>query len=185
MKKIILAIALAVSAFAGTVATTSVSYGNVEATAKVAGQSATVKTKTTSVRQDIGYAWTHVRAVGYVQVDKYKDDLITSTESNAVSYGVEVDYTHAINNRWGFFVGGLIGQGSKKLGSEGDLVGISRLNFIDSAIRTGVTYNIDAFQLTAGVENKIRSYDDEVVYGYTVELEEEIQTVFIGAGFKF
>ena len=185
MRKVILIALMAVMASAGTVMTTSVSNGNVEATVKVAGQSATVKTKTTSVRQDVGYAWTHVRAVGYVQVDKYKDDLITSTESNAASYGVEVDYTHAINDSWGFFVGGLIGQGSKNLGSEGDSVGISRLTFTDSAIRTGITYNIDSFQLTAGVENKIRDYDDEVVYGYTVELEEEIQTVFIGAGFKF
>jgi len=185
MKKVILAIVLAVSAFAGTVINTSVSYGNVEATAKVLGVTETVKTKTKSLRQDVGYAWTNVRAVGFIQLDKYKETLLTETESNAVSYGVEVDYIHSFNNGLGFFVGGLIGKGSKDLGSDGDSVGISEVTFTDTAIRTGVTYDINSWQLSAGIENKIRLYDDEVLDGYIINLEEKIQTVFIGAGYKF
>jgi hypothetical protein len=185
MKKVILAIAFAVSAFAGTIATTSISYGNVEATLEAAGNSATFDTTTTSFRQDVGYAWTNVRAVGYVQLDKYEDSVIADTESNAVSYGVEVDYTHAINDGFNFFIGGLIGKGSKDLGSDGDSVGVNELTFIDTAIRTGVTYDIDSWQIEIGFENKLRNYDSEILSGVSIDMKEKIQTVFIGAGYKF
>lgn len=185
MKRVLILIAFAVSAFAGVTTSTSVSHGNVEATAKAAGLSATYKTKTTSLRQDLGYEWKHVRAAGYVQVDKYTNDVVADTEGNAVSYGFEVDYIKKFDNDFGFFVGGVYGLGSKDLGSEGEAVGIDKMTFTDAAIRTGVTYTLDSWQLEAGVENKLRNYNDETVSGITIELEEEIQTLFVGVGYKF
>jgi len=185
MKKVILAIALAVSAFAGTVINTSVSYGNVEATVSALGLEATGTTKTKSIRQDVGYAWTHVRATGYVQLDKYQDEIMSGTEGDAVSYGIEVDYIHAVNDKFGFFVGGLIGKGSKDLGSEGDSAGISKLTFTDRAIRTGVAFPVGSWNFETGFENKIRDYDNETIDGVSVGLEEKIQSIFVSAGYKF
>ena len=185
MKKIILAIALVTSAFAGVVGNTSVSYGNVDATAKALGIEVSASTKTTSIRQDFGYEFSHTRVLGYVQLDKYKDEMVAGTEDDAVSYGVEVDYIHAVNDRFGFFVGGLIGKGEKDLGSDGDSVGISKLTFTDMAVRTGVSYLVGSWNLEAGVENKVRDYDSETVSGVRIELEEKIQSIFVSAGYKF
>ena len=185
MKKVLILALMAVMASAGMVANTSVSYGNVDATATVAGISATASTKVTSLRQDVGYEWSNIRAVGYAQLDNYKDELIATTESDAVSYGVEVDYIHAINDRFGFFVGGLVGKGTKDLGSEGDIVGIGSISFTDVAVRSGVNYTMGSWLLETGFENKVRNYNDESYGGYTIELEEKIQTLFISAGYKF
>jgi len=185
MKKILLIALMAVMATAGVVTNTSVSYGNVDATLTAAGLSETASTKTKSIRQDVGFESSHVRALAYIQLDKYTDELLTTTEGDAVSYGVEVDYIHAINSRWGFFVGGLAGRGAKDLGSDGNSVGIDSLSFTDLAVRTGVNYTKGSWLFETGLENKIRNYDSESIDGYVIDLEEKIQTLFVSVGYKF
>ena len=187
MKKVILAIVLVIAtmAQAGMVGDTSIAYGKVKAEASVAGYSASMNTNVTSIRTDLGYDFGNIRTLGYIQMDKYSDDVISDTEGNAISYGIEVDYVHAVNSETSVFIGGLIGKGYKDLGSQGDSVGVGSADFRDTAVRGGIIYDIGKIDIKAGLEYKKRDYDTIVVGGYTVELDEAIQSVFIGIDYKF
>ncbi len=187
MKKVILAIVLAIAtmAHAGMVGDTSIAYGKVEATASVNGESASMNTSVTSLRTDLGYDFGNIRTLGYIQMDKYSDEVISDTEGNAISYGIEVDYVHAVNTETSVFIGGLIGKGYNDLGSQGDAVGVGSADFSDTAVRGGIIYDIGNIDIKAGLEYKKRDYDTVVVGGYAIELDEAIQSVFVGIDYEF
>ena len=185
MKKLLLLIALALTASATVVTNTTVGTGTAYATAYVNGDKAEVDTRVTSLRQDVGFESNNIRTVVYIQTDKYQEKMISSTESNAVSYGFEIDYIKSFDNGIGFYVGGLMGLGSKDLGSNGDLLGVSNADFRDMAVRSGVTYSVDSWLFSAGIENKLRTYDDMEASGIVLELDENIISVTLMAGYRF
>ena len=185
MKKILILALMAVMASATVVTNTTVSNGTAYATAYVDGIKAEVDTRVTSLRQDVGLESNNVRTVVYIQTDKYEEKMISSTESNALSFGVEVDYIKSFSNGIGFYVGGLLGIGSKDLGSNGDLIGVPDADFKDMAVRSGITYKVNSWLFSAGLENKIRTYDDMEAFGSVLELDENIISATLSAGYRF
>ena len=172
-------------ASAEVVGNTSLGFGSVKAIGSVDGYKDSMTTQVKSLKTNIGYDFGNIRALGYVQLDKYSDEVISDTEGNAISYGLEAEYIHAVNQATNVFINGLIGRGYKDLGSDGDSVGISNADFNDKAVSVGLLHNIGEIDLRAGLEYKKRNYDTLLVNGYSIKLDEVLKTVFIGACYKF
>jgi len=119
--------------------------------------------------------------LGYWQVEKYDDDVIFTTEGNAVSYGVEADYIHNLNEYVGLYAGVALGAGNKDLGTN--LLGDSNHKFRDSAIRSGGLIKFGENQIEVGAEVKKREYDRLTYGGYTLDIDESIVSFY--AGFNF
>ena len=185
MKKLLIVALMAVMASAGVVENTTVSYGDVDVKVSISGVEYAVDTKATSLKQEVGYQFESVQVLGYVQLDKYKEKVISDTESNAISYGIEADYIHAVNDKLNLTIGCSYGQGHKDLGSQGDIAGIGRANFRDIGARVGMSILLDSWQLNIGIDRKNRGYDSMMISGLSVNLDEEITSVSVGLGYRF
>lgn len=179
MKKLIVALmAMAVVVSAdGFVVGTELNYGKVdsELTATGPGGSASLSadTKTIGVAVKGGYEFDAIRVLGTITSEKYKDELITVNEGNAVALGAEVDYM--IND---LFVGATIAKGSK------DFDGTD-IDFTDIGIRGGISASINSnSNIEAGLYYKKRGYDSYTESGVTLDLNDDIVGLFLGMSFN-
>jgi len=179
MKKLIVALmAMAVVASAdGFVVGTELNYGKVDSdlSASAGGVSASASddTKTIGFAVKGGYEFDAIRVLGVITSEKYKDDMITNNDGNAVSIGAEVDYM--IEN---VFIGATLSTGEK------DFDGTD-IDFTDIGVRLGGAFELgtDA-NLEAGVYYKKRDYDSYVWDGVTLDLDDKIIGVFVGVSFN-
>lgn len=179
MKKLIVALMAmaAVASADGFVVGTELNYGKVdsELTASSGGVSASASddTKTIGFAVKGGYQFDDIRVLGTITSEKYKDELITVNEGNAVALGVEVDYM--IND---LFVGAIIAKGSK------DFDGTD-IDFTDIGIRGGISASINSnSNIEAGLYYKKRGYDSYTESGVTLDLDDKIIGLFVGLSFS-
>jgi len=178
MKKLIVALmAMAVVASAdGFVVGTELNYGKVDSELTASGAvtgSASDDTKTLGVAVKVGYQFGDVRVLGVITSEKYKDDLITYNDGNAVSYGAEVDYV--VNNA---FIGATVATGEK------DFDGTD-IDFTDVGVRVGAGAELgEDSTIEAGLYYKKRNYDSYTESGITLDLEDDIVGLFVGVSFN-
>lgn len=179
MKKIILVLAaMAASVLAdGFVVGTEILYGKVNSdlTASVPGysESYSADTKTIAFAAKGGYQFDAVRVMAVVTTEKYKDDMMVDNEGSLVSFGAEVDYM--VDN---FFIGAVAAKGSK------DFDGTD-IDFTDYGARVGGAFELSSdVNLEAGVQYKIRNYDNYNYMGVDLDLEDKVFGVFIGLAFN-
>jgi len=179
MKKIILAIMLSVSALMadGVVVGAELLYGKVDSdlTASAGGASASVSddTKTVAFSAKAGYQFDAVRVMGVLTSEKYKDDMMVDNEGSLVSLGVEADYL--INN---LFIGAVAAKGQK------DFDGTD-IDFVDYGARVGGIFELGTdVNLEAGIQYKVRDYDNYNYMGVDLKLDDKIVGVFVGVSFN-
>lgn len=179
MKKLIMAIMFSVSALMadGVVVGGEILYGKISSdlTASVPGysESYSADTKTIAFAAKAGYQFDAVRVMGVLTSEKYKDDMMVDNEGGLVSLGVEADYL--IDN---IFIGAVAAKGQK------DFDGTD-IDFVDYGARVGGIFELgtDA-NLEAGVQYKVRSYDNYNYMGVDLDLEDKIIGVFVGVSFN-
>lgn len=136
-------------------------------------ESYSADTKTIAVAAKVGYQFDAVRVMGVVTSEKYKDDMVVYNEGSLVSIGAEVDYL--IDN---IFIGAVAAKGQK------DFDGTD-IDFIDYGARVGGIFKLgtDA-NLEAGIQYKVRNYDNYNYMGADLDLGDKIIGVFVGVSFN-
>ena len=165
MKKILLVLAMfAISASAEVILGANVGVGKVNAKSNL-GTSASASG--VSFGLNAGYQWEKVRALVFLNSDKYSEDMLVVGEGNAVSYGAEVDYRFTDK----VYAGLLLAKGTK------DII-VTDADFNDVGLRIGYTTPInDKLSFDGSLSFKSRAYDeymgidvDEKLIGFTIGL---------------
>jgi len=175
MKKIlILLVALASIASAEWVLGANIGYGEMEAEATYAGNSAKADTKYTSLQVQGGYQWESIRALAFVGTDNYKDDMVVSGEGNANYIGAELDIIFPVNDKISAYIGGSLAKGEK------DFI-IKDVEFDDKALKVGALLELnDDIQAEIAIQYKKREYNDYIGIG----MDDELIGIVIGLNFN-
>ena len=171
MKKILIVLILMVATmFAeGFVIGGELGYGKINAEASYNGNTATADTKYTSFAVRAGYEQDNMRLLGYINSDKYKEDMLVVGEGNAISYGVEFDLV----SNMGLYAGVLLGTGSK------DFI-VADVDFNEYGVRGGYIYELsNSMQFETGVQYKQRDYDSYE----GIDMQDDLIGLYVGINF--
>ena len=161
----------------------SYSKSKVSATASAGGTSVSddYSTNTKGVELKAGYAWEEVSLTGYYLKEKYKEGSLG--DEDAASFGVEAIYHTPLDEGFDFFMGGNIGKG--KLDVEPNPYNLEEVKFIDIGVRAGVQKPIaDQANIEVGVKIVKRTFQDLVISGVKLEMDETQLGMFVGINFN-